>query len=130
MIGQLFQHQPDYRSGEHVQILKLNSYIYVRSEAIKPKPFVRLNLATLEEDSKEEFELEKEDRNLEWKENEETGRSLTYTPLISDGQYIYVISQRKAPKVKSKQTCLLNNFFRSRQLGGEKVRGQATYVRC
>jgi hypothetical protein len=44
-----------------------------------------LNIQTLEEDTKEEFELEKEDRNLEWKENETTGRSLTYTPLFTDG---------------------------------------------
>jgi hypothetical protein len=55
MIGQVFQHFPDYRSGEHLQILKLNNFIYVRSEALKPKPFVRLNASTLEEDSKEEF---------------------------------------------------------------------------
>jgi hypothetical protein len=53
---------------------------------------VRLNASTLEEDSKEEFELEKQDKNLEWKENEENGRFLTQTPLISDGQFIYVIS--------------------------------------
>jgi hypothetical protein len=59
MIGQVFQHLPDYRKDEHVQILKLNDHIYVRSLKLKPKPFVRLNAQTLEEDSKEEFELEK-----------------------------------------------------------------------
>ena len=53
---------------------------------------MRLNPVTLEEDEKEEIQLDKEDKNLEWKENPETGRSLTFTPLISDGTYIYVIS--------------------------------------
>jgi len=57
----------------------------------------------LEEDEKDAIELEKEDKNLEWKENLETGRSLLYTPLFSDGQYIYVISQRKAPKAKDEE---------------------------
>ena len=80
--------------------MKLNNHLYVRAESLKPKPFVRLNPVSLEEDAKEEFELEKEDRNLEWKSNEETGRSLTYTPLFTDGHNIYVISQRKTPKGK------------------------------
>jgi DNA polymerase III delta subunit len=78
----------------------LNNQLYIRSESNKPKPFVRIDIESLEE-NKEEIELEKEDQNLEWKENEETGRSLTYTPLFSDGQYIYVISRRKAPKKKN-----------------------------
>ena len=37
-------------------------------------------------------------KNLEWKENADTGRSLTFTPLITDGNYIYAIAQKKAPK--------------------------------
>lgn len=64
----------------------------MRAESLKPKPFIRVDPATLEEDEKEEFELDKEDKNLEWKANEETGRSLTYTPLFSDGTNIFVIS--------------------------------------
>jgi sugar-specific transcriptional regulator TrmB len=69
----------------------LNNKLYVRSESIKPKPFVVVNPQTLEEE-KDEFELEKEDKNLEWKENEDTGRSLTATPLMTDGIHIYVIA--------------------------------------
>jgi len=64
----------------------------------------------LEEDEKDAIELEKEDKNLEWKENLETGRSLLYTPLFSDGQYIYVISQRKAPKAKGNYQYILTPY--------------------
>jgi hypothetical protein len=64
---------------------------------LKPKPFVVINPHTLEEE-KDEFELDKVDQNLEWKTSEETGRSLTYSPLLTDGEYLYVIAQKKAPK--------------------------------
>jgi hypothetical protein len=69
----------------------LNGKLYCRADSLKPRPFVAVNTNTLEEE-KEEFELEKVDQNLEWKENEETGRSLTFTPLFSDGHYIYVVA--------------------------------------
>ncbi len=52
---------------------------------------------TLEEE-KDNLELEKEEQNLEWKENKDTGRSLTATPLFTDGTYIYVVAQKKASK--------------------------------
>jgi hypothetical protein len=65
--------------------------LYCRADSLKPKPFVVINQVTLE-DEKEEFELDKEDHNLEWKTNEDTGRSLTSTPLLTDGNYIYVIA--------------------------------------
>jgi hypothetical protein len=92
MIGQVYLHRKDYRSGEQVSLLYFNGKLFCRADSIKPKPFVRLNPVTLEEDEKEEILLDKEDKNLEWKENSETGRSLSFTPLISDGTYIYVIS--------------------------------------
>lgn len=95
-----------------MSLLYLNGKLYSRAESQKPKPFVSINPATLEEE-KEEFELEKEDKNLEWKENEETGRSLTFTPLITDGEYIYVVAQKKAPKKKGK--VYLFNTYRGRQ---------------
>lgn len=57
MIGQVYQHKPEYRSGEQLAMVHLNGKLYVRAESLKPKPFVRLDPATLEEDEKEEFEL-------------------------------------------------------------------------
>lgn len=72
-------------------MMHLNNKLYVRAEGLKPKPFAVLNSVTFEEE-KEEFELEKEDKNLEWKSNDDTGRSLTDTPLLTDGTYIYVIA--------------------------------------
>lgn len=99
MIGQVYQHNASYKSEEKVSLLFLNDKLYCRAESLKPKPFVVVNPQTLEEE-KDEFELDKEDQNLEYKENEETGRSLTYTPLMTDGNYIYVIAQKKTPKKK------------------------------
>lgn len=60
MVGQVYQHKADYRSGEQVSLLYLNNKLYCRSESLKPRPFVVLDPTTLEEE-KEEFELEKED---------------------------------------------------------------------
>ena len=91
MMGQIFVNNAKYRNEEKVQLMYLNGKLYCRSEQMKPKPFVIVNVATLEEE-KEEIEMEKVDKNLEWKENEDSGRSLTYTPIITDGNYVYVIA--------------------------------------
>lgn len=60
MIGQVYQHKNEYKSGEQVSLLYLNGKLYLRADSIKPKPFVSINPNTLEEE-KDEFELEKED---------------------------------------------------------------------
>ena len=114
MVGQVYQHKTDFKSGEQVALLHLNGKLYCRADSVKPKPFVAVNTTSLEEE-KEEFELEKEDKNLEWKDNEETGRSLTFTPLISDGRYIYVVAQKKAPKKKKGILFAIINFIYRRR---------------
>ncbi len=43
-----------------LSMLSLNNKLYLRSEAMKPKPFVVVNPLPLEEE-KDEFELDKED---------------------------------------------------------------------
>ena len=91
MMGQAYRRNADFKSGEQVSLVFVNGKLYCRAESMKPKPFVVVNPETLEEE-KDEFELEKEDQNLEWKSSAETGRSLTYTPLMSDGELLYVVT--------------------------------------
>lgn len=106
MMGQVYQHKPEFKNGESVDLMCLNGKLYCRSKSEENHPFVVLNTQTLEE-QKIEFQLEKEDRNLEWKTDEETGRSLTSTPLLTDGQDIYVIAQYTAAKKKGKILLIL-----------------------
>jgi hypothetical protein len=89
--GAVKNHNADLRSGEDVNMVFLNGKILLRSS--EAKPFVYIDPETLEEKKDEELELEKEGPNLQWEANEDTGRSLTFTPLITDGQYLYVIAK-------------------------------------
>lgn len=76
----------------------INGKILLRSS--ETKPFVYVDPETLKE---EEVELDFEGiegPTIEWKTNEETGRSLTYSPLMFDGTYLYMISRNKAVKNK------------------------------
>ena len=57
-------HKNEYRSGEEVTMALVNGKLLVRSEEMKPKPFVIVNPDTLEE-SKEEIVLEKGEKNCE-----------------------------------------------------------------
>jgi hypothetical protein len=83
--------------------------LYVRNADCKPAPFQVFNPETLEEIKPEEgdktFEpKEGDERCLKWKElSEETGRSLEYTPLITDGQLVYVISIRGPSKKQNEE---------------------------
>jgi len=92
MIGKVYKHKPDFRSGQISSMVCFNGKLYFRCEETKPKPFVVVDTETLEE-LKVEFELEKEETNLEWKESEEIGRFLTFTPMFTDGTFLYVVAQ-------------------------------------
>jgi len=71
--------------------------LYIRHSGLAPAPFVKVNKNTLKEiksETEEKYEPKEGDHHsIQWKEKDEkTGRSLTYTPLINDGEHLYVIS--------------------------------------
>ena len=107
MMGEVYLHKSDYRSGENVSLMFLNGKLYCRSSEVKPAPFVLLNPVTLEEEKTEEKEdeVDKEGQTLAWAANEDTGRSLEFTPLITDGQLVYVIALQKTPKKSKHNKC-------------------------
>ena len=95
--GTLKNRNPDLRS-EDCRMVYINGKILLRSS--ETKPFVYIDPETLKE---EEVEMDFEGiegPTLEWKTNEETGRSLTHSPLMFDGTYLYVVSRNKAVKSK------------------------------
>jgi len=84
-------------------LMLLDGKLYFRHEGIKPAPFVLVDRDTLEEvkmDPELKFEpKEGQIQSLQWaEENEETKRSLTYTPLVTDGTYVYVIARQGQPQ--------------------------------
>jgi len=92
----------------NASLMLLGGKLYLRHSDIKPVPFVIINKETLEE-VKQEPELkyepkEGETRSIQYTEtNEETGRTLGYTPLVTDGTLVYVIARQGLSKeVKDK----------------------------
>jgi hypothetical protein len=86
----------------------LNGQLYMRHEDIKPAPFVLIDKNTLQEVKMEpeiNFEpKEGEKQSLQWtEEDEETKRSLAYTPLVTDGSFLYVIARQGPPKADEEQ---------------------------
>jgi hypothetical protein len=81
----------------------LDGKLYFRHVDIKPAPFVLIDRDTLEEvklDEELKFEpKEGQKESLQWAdEHEETKRSLAYTPLVTDGTYVYVIARQGQPE--------------------------------
>lgn len=75
--------------------------LYIRYKELAPAPFVMVDKDTLEVikmDPEQTFEpKEGDNHSIQWKDKDEkTGRELTYTPLINDGQYLYVIARQFA----------------------------------
>lgn len=65
------------------------------------KPFIIVDKNTLKPVGEEEVKYdapEGQNQSLLWTDVDEKGRSLTYTPLITDGKLIYVISRCTPPE--------------------------------
>jgi len=84
--------------GDKASMMLFGGKLYMRHEGIKPAGFMIIDKETLLE-IKQEPELnfdpkEGQTQSLKWVEKDEkTGRSLEYTPLITDGTNIYVIAK-------------------------------------
>jgi hypothetical protein len=78
-------------------IMLFEGKIHMRSQDFKPAPFVTIECETLKE-VKIEPELKFDDQSkdqptIQWLDaNEETGRSLGFSPMFTDGTFIYVIA--------------------------------------
>lgn len=113
--GKLKIHNPELRSGEDISLVFIKDKLILRSSEATPYRIV--DPETLEEkEYKEEEEEEEEDeekkkekknrKTLKWEANEDTGRSLTFSPLFTDGHFLYIISKLKVPKLNGKSFIL------------------------
>jgi len=100
MIGKVYAHKESYRTNEKCKLLYMNGKLLVRSSKEKDRPLFIVDPATLEE-KREFFEVEKDDEiTPEWRDDKENNRFMSHTPLITDTNYIYVISHKKPEKGK------------------------------
>jgi hypothetical protein len=70
--------------------------IYIRNEKFKPEPFIVVDKDSLQEIKKGQVDFqpkEGQNQSLLWKGKDEMGRSLEYTPLMTDGHFVYVIAR-------------------------------------
>lgn len=86
----------------------LDNKIYIRHNNQEKSCLSIFNMQTLEEVKRETEEKiepkEGSDKSILWKsEDEDTGRSLTYSPMATDGTFVYLLSRRCKPK-NSKDT--------------------------
>lgn len=102
MPGKIIAFNPDLAKSDASMML-FEDVLLVRYKDLAPAPFVKVDKNTLKE-IKQETEVkydpkEGDHHSIQWKEKDETtGRSLTYTPLITDGALLYVICQQYQTK--------------------------------
>jgi len=115
MPGKIVAMNSSLKPSMHSMML-FKGKIYLRHEDIKPAPFVNINRYSLqvekldpelkfdEEESKDDKEkTEPKPETIQWlEEDKKTGRALGYTPLITDGNMLYVISLLNKPKKEDK----------------------------
>jgi hypothetical protein len=104
--GKIIKINPEVR-GQSMVLFK--GQLYVRNADDKPLPFKIYDADSLErveiEDEEKRYEPpEGETRSIQWTElNEDTGRQLGATPLITDGTYLYVVSLQQKTKAEKEK---------------------------